>query len=84
MKNSYIIGLLALLTIMSGCSNSSNTAMLDVSYIAVSMDGDHWSLMDNAGNIVCQDEFSQRPSAVIEDMFFVKQGNSYSLSLMSH
>lgn len=79
MRNSYIIGLLALLTIMSGCSNSSNTAMLDVSHIAVSMDGDHWSLMDNAGNIVCQDEFSQRPSAVIEDMFFVKQGNSYSL-----
>lgn len=75
MKFSYFLGFVGLLMAMCGCSKSPAS----VDYVAVKMDGDHWSLMDKDGEIICQDEFSNCPTAVVEGMFFVQEGNGYSL-----
>lgn len=78
MKISYVLGLVALLFVMSGCSKSSDE-LIDIDYLAVKMDGDHWSLMDKEGNIVCQDEFSNRPYAAVEGIFFVEEEKGYAM-----
>lgn len=75
MKFSYFLGFVGLLMAMCGCSKSPAS----VDYVAVKMDGDRWSLMDKDGEIICQDEFSNCPTAVVEGMFFVQEGNGYSL-----
>lgn len=77
MKFSYFLGFVGLLMAMCGCSKSP--ASVDIDYVAVKMDGDRWSLMDKDGEIICQDEFSNCPTAVVEGMFFVEEGNGYSL-----
>lgn len=78
MKISYVIGLLALLFVVSGCSKSADE-LINIDYVAVKMDGDHWSLMDKDGNIVCKDEFSKRPTAATEGIFFVEEGKGYAM-----
>ncbi|MGN0222564.1 MAG: WG repeat-containing protein [Muribaculaceae bacterium] len=78
MKISYVLGLVALLFATCACSKSADE-IIDIDYVAVKMDGDHWSLMDKDGNIVCKDEFSKRPTAAIEGMFFVEEGNGYAM-----
>ena len=78
MKFSYVLGLLALLFATCACSKSADE-IIDIDYVAVKMDGDHWSLMDKDGNIVCKDEFSKRPTAAVEGIFFVEEGKGYAM-----
>lgn len=79
MKISYFFGLAAVLLAMTGCSKS-NDWLVDIDYIPVKMeDSESWSLIDKDGNIVCKDEFKKRPTSVTEGMFFVYEGEGYSL-----
>lgn len=79
MKISYFFGLAAVLLAMTGCSKS-NDWLVDIEYIPVKMeDSESWSLIDKDGNIVCKDEFKKRPTSVTDGMFFVYEGEGYSL-----
>lgn len=41
--------------------------------------GDNWGLVDAKGEFLFEDEFSNRPSAVVNGYFYVQEGDGYSV-----
>lgn len=64
---------LALITLLSACNKSSS---YQVTHIPFKADEDsRWGLIDFKGNPLIEDEFEEQPSSVVEDRFYVKNGN---------
>ena len=78
-----IIGILktALLSMVVACSlwSCSGNNNEKPRYVAVRLSGEEkWSLLDtNSGDILCENEFEEEPSAVCDNMFVVRGKNGY-------
>lgn len=77
----FKLGLIGLACAMfTGCGSSGDNIYDNVEYLAVQQrEGKNWSFVDKKGNIVAEDEFKNQPSAVVDGMFYVKEGETYSL-----
>lgn len=64
----------------AGCGSSGDSIEDCIEYLPVQQrDGKSWSFVDKKGNIVAEDEFKNHPTAVINGMFSVQEGETYSL-----
>lgn len=73
-KNYLILAITAL--VMSSCfSNSSK-----IEYIPCKVDkGDDWGFVNAKGEVVCTDQFTERPTYVREGIFFAKENDAYAM-----
>lgn len=76
------LGLLATLVgLLCSCGSSSSDGIEgSVDYIPVQLrEGKSWSFIDSKGKLYAEDEFKNQPTCVVNGMFSVEEGNSYSL-----
>lgn len=41
--------------------------------------GEDWGFVDNHGNVICRDFFKGQPTPIIDNVFFVRENNAYSM-----
>ena len=67
---------ISLSVLFIGCSNNKS----GIEYLPVKVDkNDMWGFIDNEGNVFLEDEFQEKPSPVIDGIFSIKEGETYSL-----
>lgn len=75
MRTVKFIATAALAIVMASCSSRPT-----VDYLPAKADGDsRWGLVDSRGEFLVADEFDERPSAVVNGMFFVEEGKGYTV-----
>lgn len=80
MKKIYGFLSVALLALMGGACNSSNSDDGMVDYLAVQVEQDgKWGFIDPDGKVKYPDEFKNPPSCVVNGYFSVEEGNGYTL-----
>lgn len=67
-----------MLTALTSCSSGSDEQTIDLLPVMTSQEG-KWSMIDNEGNIVYDNEFEQTPTMAINGFFSVKENNGYTL-----
>lgn len=72
---SFMLVLLAFMFV--GCSSSNPE--YKVSYVPVKVSSEKWSFVDNKGNVVCVDQFDNRPSLVYNGYFSFHNDEGKSL-----
>ena len=69
--------LIAATFMLAGCSSSTEN---DIDYLAVKSDKDsNWGMIGPDGKILFDDEFENRPSAVINGLFTVEENKGISV-----
>lgn len=61
--------------VLPACTATSET---DVDYLAVKLSEskENWSILDlNTGTVIAQEDFKNKPSVIVNDMFYVKKDN---------
>lgn len=67
---------ISLSVFLIGCSNNKS----GIEYVPVKVDkNDMWGFIDNEGNVFLEDEFQEKPSLVIDGIFSIEEGETYSL-----
>ncbi len=82
LRTNIKLGLLgALVGLLCSCGSSSSDGLEgSVEYIPVQLrEGKSWSFIDSKGKLYAEDEFKNQPTCVVNGMFSVEEGNSYSL-----
>lgn len=75
MKAFHIFASAAVAFAVASCSSKP-----EISYLPAKADsGDNWGLVDANGEFLFEDEFSNRPSAVINGIFYVEEGSGYTV-----
>lgn len=66
--------ILACVGLLSSCNSSDK---IELTHIAVKLgDSERWSIVDvDNGELVCEDEFKNQPSAIVDGIFYVKNEN---------
>lgn len=73
-----ILSATALAAAVAACNSSPEAVTPD--YLAVKVDkGDGWGFLAPDGEVILADEFKERPSAVVNGLFGVKEGDFYTL-----
>lgn len=73
-----ILTAVALAAVPGACNTAPDTLTPD--YIAVKVDkDDDWGFIAPDGEIIMADEFKEKPSAVVNGLFSVKEGDFYTL-----
>ena len=76
MKKIITFFTLGLLVLMCSCSNSSS----NIDYLPCKVDkGEDWGFVNAKGEAFCKDAFKNQPTVVIDGLFFVEEGELYSL-----
>lgn len=75
MKTLHILAAAAIAVTVASCSGKP-----ELSYMPAKAGGDsNWGLVDANGEFLFTDEFSDRPSPVVNGYFFVEEGNGYTV-----
>lgn len=75
MKALHIFASAAVAFAVASCSSKP-----EISYLPAKADsGDNWGLVDANGEFLFEDEFSNCPSAVVNGIFYVEEGNGYTV-----
>lgn len=75
MKTLHILAAAAIAVTVASCSGKP-----ELSYMPAKAEGDsNWGLVDANGEFLFTDEFSDRPSPVVNGYFFVEEGNGYTV-----
>lgn len=75
MKTLHILAAAAIAVTVASCSGKP-----ELSYMPAKAEGDsNWGLVDANGEFLFTDEFSDRPSPVVNGYFFVEEGNGYTI-----
>lgn len=75
MKTLHILAAAAIAATVASCSGKP-----ELSYMPAKAEGDsNWGLVDADGEFLFTDEFSDRPSPVVNGYFFVEEGNGYTV-----
>lgn len=75
MKALHIFAVAAAAIVAASCSSKP-----DLSYLpAKAEDDSNWGLVDADGEFLFTDEFSNRPSPAVNGLFFVEEGNGYTV-----
>ncbi len=76
MKALKLLRLFFVVALAIGCSKKSSDT-IDLRYLPVKLAGsERWSMVDiQTGEILYKDEFKEQPSAVINDFFYVQNGD---------
>lgn len=75
MKTLHILAAAAIAATVASCSGKP-----ELSYMPAKAEGDsNWGLVDANGEFLFTDEFSDRPSPVVNGYFFVEEGNGYTV-----
>lgn len=82
MLNKKFWGVAIIAAVLTSCG--SDPASKDIAEVSEAMpvqleNGDNWSLVKKDGNFLYEDEFENEPSAVVEGVFSVKEGDGYTL-----
>lgn len=65
---------------LTSCGSSSNPVADSVEYIPVQLDNDgKWGMIGADGKMLFSDEFTNQPTMVVNGVFSVKEGETYSL-----
>ena len=76
MKKLHFFSLVAVFFILCGCSSKSG----QIQYLPCKVDkGDDWGFVNAKGEVFCKDGFKSCPSVVRDGVFFVKEGETYSM-----
>jgi len=76
MKKLNFLSLVAVFVILCGCSGNSGK----IQYLPCKVDkGDDWGFVNAKGEVFCKDAFKECPSVVRDGVFFVREGDYYSL-----
>ena len=76
MKNKLYFILIVFAVIMCSCNSTSSR----VDYLACQVNEDEdWGFVNAKGEVFCRDAFMNQPSEVREGIFFVKEGQFYSM-----
>lgn len=75
MKALHIFAAAAVALAVASCSSKP-----EISYMPAKADsGDNWGLVDANGEFLFEDEFSNRPSPAVNGIFYVKEGEGYTV-----
>lgn len=75
MKTLHILAAAAIAVTVASCSGKP-----ELSYMPAKAEGDsNWGLVDANGKFLFTDEFSDRPSPVVNGYFFVEEGKGYTV-----
>lgn len=75
MKTLHILAAAAIALTVASCSGKP-----ELSYMPAKAEGDsNWGLVDANGEFLFTDEFSDRPSPVVNGYFFVEEGKGYTV-----
>lgn len=75
MKTLHILAAAAIAVTVASCSGKP-----ELSYMPAKAEGDsNWGLVDANGEFLFTDEFSDRPSPVVNGYFFVEEGDGYTV-----
>lgn len=75
MKTLHILAAAAIAVTVASCSGKP-----ELSYMPAKAEGDsNWGLVDANGEFLFTDEFSDRPSPVVNGYFFVEEGKGYTV-----
>lgn len=75
MKTLHILAATAIAVTVASCSGKP-----ELSYMPAKAEGDsNWGLVDANGEFLFTDEFSDRPSPVVNGYFFVEEGKGYTV-----
>ena len=75
MKTLHILAVALIAMIAASC-----TGKPDVEYLPAKADGDsRWGLVNAEGEFLFTDEFEYRPSMVVNGIFYVKEGDGYTV-----
>ena len=76
MKNKLYLILTAFVVIMCSCNSTSSR----IDYLPCQVDEDEdWGFVNAKGEVFCRDAFTNQPSEVRDGIFFVKEGQAYSM-----
>lgn len=76
MKKLHLFSLIAVFFILCGCSSKSG----QIQYLPCKVDkGDDWGFVNAKGEVFCKDGFKECPTVVRDGVFFVKEGELYSM-----
>jgi len=76
MKKLHFLGIAAIVVALCGCSNNSTK----IQYLPCKVDkGEDWGFVNAQGEVFCKDCFKECPYPVQEGVFFVKEGDLFSL-----
>ena len=76
MKNKLYLILTAFVVFMCSCNSTSSR----IDYLPCQVDEDEdWGFVNAKGEVFCRDAFTNQPSEVREGIFFVQEGQSYSM-----
>lgn len=76
MKNKLYLILTAFVVIMCSCNSTSSR----IDYLPCQVDEDEdWGFVNAKGEVFCRDAFTNQPSEVRDGIFFVKEGQTYSM-----
>lgn len=72
-KNFILIMAVALLFGLGSCNKANENYPYDTHYLPVMLEGSQkWSILDiNSGEVLAKDAFTNAPSAIVNDMFYV-------------
>lgn len=80
MKLHFILASVMVMLLMAGCSKGSQVEDIDPEYFPVKLAGEKaWGMMSKDGEILFESEFKNRPTAVYNGIFAVREGDGYSL-----
>ena len=75
MKTLRLLAIAAVAIIVASCSSKP-----EISYLPAKADGDSsWGLVDANGEFLYSDEFDERPSAVVNGLFYVSEDGGYTV-----
>lgn len=76
MKNKLYLILTAFVVFMCSCNSTSSR----IDYLPCQVDEEEdWGFVNAKGEVFCRDAFTNQPSEVREGIFFVQEGQSYSM-----
>lgn len=76
MKNKLYLILTAFVVFMCSCNSTSSR----IDYLPCQVDEEEdWGFVNAKGEVSCRDAFTNQPSEVREGIFFVQEGQSYSM-----
>lgn len=76
MKKLHFFSLIAVFCVLCGCSEKSG----QIQYLPCKVDkGDDWGFVNAQGEVFCRDGLKECPSVVRNGVFFVAEGESYSM-----
>ncbi len=76
MKNKLYLILTAFVVLMCSCNSTSSR----IDYLPCQVDEDEdWGFVNAKGEVFCRDAFTNQPSEVRDGIFFVKEGQAYSM-----